>query len=56
MRGEGSRPAKGKYICMRDLPAAGGITVGGIFYFGGENRFERGGSVLVTDEPGSQLF
>ena len=33
MRGEGSRPAEGKYICMWDLPAAGGFTVGGRFYF-----------------------
>jgi hypothetical protein len=34
MRGEGSRPAKGKYICMWHLPAAGSIYGGGIFVFG----------------------
>jgi hypothetical protein len=36
MRGERSRPARGKYICMRDLPAAGRDLRRRDFYFWGE--------------------
>jgi hypothetical protein len=38
MRGEGSQPAKGKYICIRNLPAAGAFTVGGRFCFWASGR------------------